>query len=195
MFCTYQLGKHLFVYSCVCFFFVRSVEQQLSGYGYVAQGHWLTDSFNSVKHAAQGSVLSDNSSHISHWTRQVWVWGAGSSSKMVKLPSRNLLPHKMGGSLIFVLPSMCGEHWKGQGLSISRHMPKARSPWEHLLLFICTVITLLLLVYVTQTARMMTLSFCTTWCFTKSTHNSWIGDPLWWSWSLLCCIPIVAGSE
>ena len=31
----------------------------------------LFDSFNSVNCAAQGSLLSNNSFHIGHWTRQV----------------------------------------------------------------------------------------------------------------------------
>jgi hypothetical protein len=85
----------------------------------------LFDCFNSVDRAAPGSLLSDNFSY-GHWTRQVWGREDGSSSKMVNLPSRNLLHHKMGGSLIFVLPSMCGEYWKGQNLCCDM-MPKAKS--------------------------------------------------------------------
>jgi hypothetical protein len=31
--------ENICLYTRVCFFFVRSVEQQISGYGHVAQGH------------------------------------------------------------------------------------------------------------------------------------------------------------
>ena len=72
----------------------------------------LFDSFKSVKRAARGnalrSPLSDNSPHIGHWTKS----SMGIKSlilRMVNLPSRNRLNHRMGGLQILELSSMCGE--------------------------------------------------------------------------------------
>jgi len=78
MFCTYQLGKHLFVYSCVCVC-VSLLAGVLSS-KYLAMVMLLKDidklfdSFNSVKHAAPASLLNDNSRSLDKASTGMRSW-------------------------------------------------------------------------------------------------------------------------
>ena len=146
----------------------------------------LFDSFNTVQCAAPGktlrSPLSDNSSHIGHWTKasmgiKSWIF-----LNKGKHAFKKLTPSRMGGLLIMVLSSMSGIHWKGQVLTVLRPKAWIKIPLRtHLVLFIFTVVqtitqlcdslsmpwrlvssvVLCIQVRIMQTVRVMTLSFWT----------------------------------
>ena len=79
------------------FFFEVFSSEYLAATVFVIETDKMFDSFMSEKCAAAGP-------------RHIWGQRVGSFSRMVNLPSRSRLHHRMGGSLISVLSAMCGEH-------------------------------------------------------------------------------------